>query len=533
MSRRKKETFYEEEFNFNLELNEEQRKAYHVIESNDITILTGEAGSGKAQPLSSKVLTQDGYVEMKDISIGDIIKTPSNENAKVLGIYPQGVQDVYKITFTDGSWAESTLDHLWKISINDGKTFRVISLEEVKKLFEKYEKKGIHKVLIPISDKIEYESENLDLDSYFLGLILGDESLTTGTIDFSTKDIEILNYMNEYISKLKNINIMVKNSYTKSIPKNYLYSSVKDRIALLQGLMDTDGSVTKSGTPEFYTNSKQLKKDFIELINSLGGVAKVREKLPEYKNEIKIGKIAYTISFKLPEDIIPFRLHRKIKKLKKRTFYKISRRITSIEKVRKEECQCIYIDHPDHLYITNNYIVTHNTLVGTYYALEKLLKKRISNIIITRPTVSKEEVGFLPGDLREKMNPWMQPIYRNFYQLTSKTKIDYYLSHNQIEIIPIAFTRGITYLDSVVIVDEAQNITHEQMKMVLTRIGLRSKIIVCGDTGQIDLRKKEDSALDFIIKMSEKINRLGCYELLENHRQPIVKEIIEHYEKYK
>jgi phosphate starvation-inducible PhoH-like protein len=126
------------------------------------------------------------------------------------------------------------------------------------------------------------------------------------------------------------------------------------------------------------------------------------------------------------------------------------------------------------------------TLLACQIALDLLFKKVIQKIVITRPTVSKEEIGFLPGDLREKMEPWMQPIYANFYQLYNKEKIDEILESGVIEIVPVAFMRGRTFLDSFVIVDEAQNCTTDQMEMIVSRLGLRSKMVICGDTQQVD-----------------------------------------------
>ena len=129
------------------------------------------------------------------------------------------------------------------------------------------------------------------------------------------------------------------------------------------------------------------------------------------------------------------------------------------------------------------------TLLACNVALDGLFSKQYDKIIITRPTVSKEDIGFLPGDMREKMDPWVQPIYQNFYTLYGKEKMEKYLENGQIEIVPVSFMRGRTFLDSLIIVDEAQNVTHEQMEMIVSRIGVRSKMIICGDDHQIDLKK--------------------------------------------
>ena len=170
------------------------------------------------------------------------------------------------------------------------------------------------------------------------------------------------------------------------------------------------------------------------------------------------------------------------------------------------------------------------TLLACQIALEKLFMKECDKIIITRPTVSKEEIGFLPGDLREKMDPWVQPIYQNMYALYDKEKIEKLILDGAIEIVPVSFMRGRTFLDSVVIVDEAQNVTHEQMQMIVTRIGLRSKMIICGDDHQVDLKSKRDSGFRFLYAGARKIKNMVGISLMTNHRDPIVESLIDLYD---
>ena len=170
------------------------------------------------------------------------------------------------------------------------------------------------------------------------------------------------------------------------------------------------------------------------------------------------------------------------------------------------------------------------TLLACQVALDGIFRKQYEKIVITRPTVSKEEIGFLPGDLREKMDPWIQPIYQNMYALYDKVKIEKLIEDGKIEIVPLAFMRGRTFLDSCIIVDEAQNVTHEQMEMIATRIGLRSKMIVCGDDYQVDLKSKRDSGFRFLYSASRKIKNMNGITLKHNHRDPIVDRLIELYE---
>jgi phosphate starvation-inducible PhoH-like protein len=172
------------------------------------------------------------------------------------------------------------------------------------------------------------------------------------------------------------------------------------------------------------------------------------------------------------------------------------------------------------------------TLLACQAALDMLFSKQIKKIIITRPTVSKEEIGFLPGDLNQKMEPWMQPIYSNFYQLYNKEKIDKAIKDEDVEIVPLAFMRGRTFLDAVVIVDEAQNCTNEQMCMIISRLGIRSKMIICGDTAQVDLKSRGESGFKYLFTLSKKVKDMESVVLTTNHRHPVVEAILEQYEDF-
>lgn len=175
------------------------------------------------------------------------------------------------------------------------------------------------------------------------------------------------------------------------------------------------------------------------------------------------------------------------------------------------------------------------TILACQIALDLLNKKKVDKIVITRSIVAAgENMGFLPGTKEEKLDPFLQAIYQNFYLLEKKEKINKLLQEGTIEIIPIGFTRGRTYLNSLVIVDEAQNLGVMQTKMVLERIGKGSKMILCGDKDQIDLPKNVESGVEFL----EYINRANVpgfvkIELFSNHRDSIVDDILEIYGNFK
>jgi len=173
------------------------------------------------------------------------------------------------------------------------------------------------------------------------------------------------------------------------------------------------------------------------------------------------------------------------------------------------------------------------TLVACQVALDMVFKKDVERIIITRPTVAKEEIGFLPGDLKEKMDPWLAPIYANLYMLYDKEKIDKMIRDNVIEIVPFAFMRGRTFPNAFVIVDECQNITHGQTEMILGRLGKGGKMVFCGDITQTDLKTKKDSGIGFFTRLEENIKGVKIFTLKTNHRHEIVEPILKLYLDYR
>lgn len=173
------------------------------------------------------------------------------------------------------------------------------------------------------------------------------------------------------------------------------------------------------------------------------------------------------------------------------------------------------------------------TLLATQIALEYLFYREVDKIIITRPTVSNEDLGFLPGNIKEKMDPWLAPIHANMFMLYSKEKIEKLIAEDKIEIAPISFLRGRTFVNACVIVDESQNVTKAQMEMILSRLGINSKMMLTGDSAQIDLKNKKDSGLPHLYDMKDKINGLGVYELKTNHRHPIVDDILSYFDEIK
>jgi phosphate starvation-inducible PhoH-like protein len=173
------------------------------------------------------------------------------------------------------------------------------------------------------------------------------------------------------------------------------------------------------------------------------------------------------------------------------------------------------------------------TLIAAQVALDMLFRKEVDRIVLTRPAVSAgEDLGYLPGDKDEKLSPFTAAIYDNMNALYDKDKIQKEIQEGKIEVIPLAFMRGRNLKDCLVVVDEAQNITHKQMKMLLGRICIGTKMILCGDVAQIDLKDEKTSGYDFICNRFNNVKGFSVVTLKTNHRDPIVEELLEIYKQY-
>src|SRR5215468_4875860 len=178
---------------------------------------------------------------------------------------------------------------------------------------------------------------------------------------------------------------------------------------------------------------------------------------------------------------------------------------------------------------------TGKTYLAVAMAISALLAKRVNRIILARPAVEAgERLGFLPGTLQDKIDPYLRPLYDALYDMLDPEKVDRYLEKNVIEIAPIAFMRGRTLNDSFVIMDEAQNTTSEQMKMFLTRLGFNSKAVITGDVTQIDLPDARRSGLVEAIEVVGKIEgiRLIYFDERDVVRHSLVQRIIKAYDEY-
>lgn len=351
------------------------------------------------QPLDAKVLTPAGWSTMGALQLGDQVIGVDGKPHDVVGVYPQGVQDIYRVTFTDGSSTECTGDHVWRVaSAYDRKhgTHRVMSLDEIVAGGLRYPS-GPAKWSVPLVEPVQYSDPvDLPVAPYLMGLLLGDGSfrsngrgsggvtLAAAADDADQTQVEVEKLLpagvtvtrrdrggwselyfrgrggpaeNPLTRKIRDLGLYDVLGHDKFVPSVYLMASVRDRVDLLQGLIDSDGSVEKDqgNVVRFTSTSEQLVRDLVDLVGGLGGTSTVSPTL-------RSGRPQWTVLIKrLPDWITPCRLTRKAQRYVPISRGGRYRYIDRVEFVGRKDAQCIRVDSDDHLYVTDDHIVTHNT----------------------------------------------------------------------------------------------------------------------------------------------------------------------------
>lgn len=386
------------------------------------TLLAAAAGAGKAQPLDCKIKTPSGWTTMGDIQVGDLVSTPDGSTAHVTGTYPQGKKDIYEIVFSDGRKTRACGEHLWEVFKADHRDpeqrWEVINTVQ---MLEQVHLKSRKRLYVPLLSNDDSPEQSYYLSPYMIGALLGDGGTSQKSINFSTADIELFEYMeverydNLKIKKLGSdydyrfifdvaeikgyhdrvtfhnevtrLGMKGKLSYQKSVPIEYLNGSRSQRLAIIQGLMDTDGTVDEHSTVSFCSTSMQLALDVQYLIRSIGGIAEISSKIPTFTNkdgEKVNGRRAYIVNIRYRKPSELFRLIRKKERCNDEGQYCdiLKLRVESITLLsEQEEAKCISISSKDKLYITDDFIVTHNTVTGISVAFVN----KATKVIVVAP----------------------------------------------------------------------------------------------------------------------------------------------------
>ena len=357
-----------------------------------------EMGTGKGSTPDTRILTPKGWTTYGQVRVGDYVVGSNGRPTKVTGVYHRGLLETYRVTMNDQTYVDVDGDHLWSVSTTNSR-FRKTQNQvlETKQMLERgltYGSFGNSKYYIPMVDPIEFEAvEGLPLDPYTLGCVLGDGYISkSGHVVLASADPEIVDHIakrlqgstiqghfrpgvcpsysfnaenghNAVTSAIRSLNLVNKRSWEKSVPAAYLYGSVDTRLAILRGLMDTDGYTGGTGA-EFVSVSKALAEDVQFLVESLGGTARISNKTTQYQSStgaLQVGRPAYRLYLRMPADMNPFLLSRKAVRWTAPTKYQPSRAIRSIEPIGLHEIICISVEAEDSLYVTEHCIVTHNT----------------------------------------------------------------------------------------------------------------------------------------------------------------------------
>jgi phosphate starvation-inducible protein PhoH and related proteins len=438
---------------------------------------------GRAQPLQSGVLTPSGFRPIGSLEVGDFVIGSNGSPTPVIGVYPQGRKEVVRLRSQDGASALCCTEHLWHVfTASDrrrGKPGRVLETREMTGRLRRFHQ---HRYELPLlTTPAEFESRDVPVDPYALGLLLGDGCVTTLTTPtFSTTDPELAASLedaldgievrwrktgdyslrhieghrggvivaNPVTAVLRELGLAGTTSSTKFIPEVYLHNSPAVRLAVLQGLLDTDGGpVAQRGRTcriQYTTCSVTLRDDVLYLVRSLGGVAYWRTRAAAGRKPglvngrpVPYRSDSHIVDIRLPAGIEPFRLQRKRKIYDRHGGGRPIRFVDAIEPVGEMETVCIQVAAADSLYVTDDFLVTHNTLN-----------------------------------------------------------------------------------DSFIILDEAQNTSPEQMKMFLTRLGFNSKMVVTGDITQIDLPREHDSGL---VVVTDILNQVEGIEFVRFGDEDVVR----------
>lgn len=353
----------------------------------DVLSIIGRPAQGKAQPLDAPVLTLKGWRLMRELRVGDALASPDGVPSKVEAIYPQGVRAVYAINFTDGRQVEACAEHLWEVSYRDWCEPRVVSTAELRGMLDKARYRRRLRVRLFSGQYGNPWAEAIH--PWLLGFLLGDGCVRSTSTMFSSADLELVHRVtstlpdglevrhradydyaiagtggpNAATRSLKKLGCFGVLAVNKRIPPVVFESDYSTRLAVLQGLMDSDGWVQKDGAVYFGSSSRSLLEDVVTLVRSLGGSAS------GYANGS-----AWRTNVKLPNPKDCFTLTRKKDRCKATPTHQgkpsnLWAVIDSVVKSRTTETQCIKVSHPSRLYVTSDYTLTHNTFCLLYNAL--------------------------------------------------------------------------------------------------------------------------------------------------------------------
>lgn len=366
------------------------------IRRGDLWYVAARLGQGKALRHGSRVAVPGGFTNIENLGVGDKVIGSNGRATKIIAVHPQGKKEIIRVKFSDNSVVEVCEDHLWTVRVGS-KPWKVVTTRSI------IGREGQNYIVPSLSGPIQYSERRTSFDPYKLGLLLGDGSFRGNHPSFTTADPELADALSGVVTKwkskygygLKNIKLLLKKygllgkkSNEKFIPDDFLYASPDKRLALLQGLMDTDGNVTATGA-EFSSTSYELARGVQHLTESLGGYAHFHNRQTYFNG--KPGLPSYRLVVVLPKPMCPFRLKRKVDTWRPRTSTRFGRSIVSAERTGQyDEMTCITVEATDSLFAMDHCILTHNSWVLANFAKTALLEGQ--NVRFYSLEMSKRQV---------------------------------------------------------------------------------------------------------------------------------------------
>lgn len=353
----------------------------------DFMLIGGTTSMGKAQPLDSQVLTLTGWKLMGDVKVGDKLASEDGAASEVIGVFPQGVKRIYRVTFRDGRSVRCCGDHLWRVQGSAMRVPKVVSTHDLNAMLDMAHMKG--RIGVPLFRGHFGSDVDLPIHPWVLGAFIGNGCFPEdGNPLLSTADAATLwkfksllpagceiSYAGSYNYRIKSsirgaspfasamigLGLRGKRAENKSIPDVYMAAGQDQRLDLLRGLLDTDGWVEAFGAIRYSTSSKTLADQVAYLVRSIGGVCSISSKMPAYchNGEQRIGLEHYVLNIRHENGADLFTVMQKKRRCKRSKPVRLG--IKSVEFECEAEAQCIAVSHPGKLYVTDDFTLTHNT----------------------------------------------------------------------------------------------------------------------------------------------------------------------------
>ncbi len=362
----------------------------------ELIIVAGRPAMGKAQPLDARIKATTGWKSMGEVQVGDALASVDGAASIVTGVFPQGERQAYRITFSDGRSTECCAEHLWRIHCRSWDAPRVVTTAKLLEMLSR--KRYQHRLWVDQVDGEFGHSDPLPVDPWVLGALIGDGDTAGSSPMFSTSSEEMVERMQAQVGEamavnhsqaydwrlvgaacvgrqggghkpnpvtegLRELGLWGLGAHEKFIPQTYLQANRLARLNVLRGLLDTDGWVEKWGSIRFSTCSYRLAKDVVELVRSLGGWATLDDKRTRYtyQGQVREGRPAFVVNVHHHDPRSLFLLSDKRDRLPVSWENRRKPVVTSIVPTRIVATQCISVSHPSKLYVTDDYVVTHNT----------------------------------------------------------------------------------------------------------------------------------------------------------------------------